>query len=123
MVVNRQMIVDINRATGWGARLICQHFQHMNWSVASVQRVLSRMRNTGTIAMLPRGHRRRTVRTAANIECVRQLSLSPISGERHGLSAGMIARRTGISKRTVRRILKVDLGNKVIIYHVIITSN
>lgn len=80
------LISGIHREKHWGAIRICKFFVNKHWSVASVNRVLTRIRRTGSEQRRPGSGRRPSVNIEVNRNAVRRL----VSGGSNGGGIGGI---------------------------------
>jgi transposase len=96
----------------WGARRMITEFPNKRWSLASVSRIISRIDAGITTQRKAGSGRPRTVRTQQNIENVLEL-ISSQDGHPHShKSPREIEREIGVSRSSVRRIVKLDLKLK-----------
>lgn len=98
----------------YGARRLMNEFPQKGWSKGGLDKVLHKIDTTGSVERAAGSGRQRFVRTPANIETVAQLIESDSDNEdtRHR-SPRQIAHEMGISRSSVRRIIKCDLNLKV----------
>ena len=96
---------------GWGYRRICSYFPEKQWKLDSVKSICKRFTNTGSAVTRAVGSGRpKSARSATNVEKVSELICSQEGQPGTSKSAQQIADNLGISKTSVRRIAKKDLG-------------
>lgn len=93
----------------YGARRFLSEFPAKHWSLSGLQRLLKKIDETGSIERPKGSGRPRSTRCDVSIERVEQLALSQEDKPGTHLTQREIARETGISLKTVNRILKDDL--------------
>lgn len=93
----------------YGAKRFLAEFPSKQWSLSGLKYLLKKIDETGSIERSKGAGRPRSVRCDDNIECVEHLALSQEDKPGTHLTQREIARETGISQRTVGRILKNDL--------------
>jgi len=109
---DRILIQQIHLFKGYGARKLVKEFPEKNWQVRSVQRLLNKLRETGTSDRQPGSGRPRTVRTQENINAVGDLVLSQENAPGTHRTVRQTARETGISQTSIVRIIHDDLQLK-----------
>ena len=97
----------------WGARKMKNEFPGKQWKLSSLSKFIKRIDTFGSIIRQPGSGRQRTVRTLGNILNVQHLILNQENEDGERKSPRKIAMETGISRSTVRRIIKRDLHLKV----------
>lgn len=111
---NDKVVINaLHQDKGWGARKIVNFFPEKAWSLASVSRLLSRIRQQHGILRHAGSGRRTTISTPANVARVMNLCLSPIGHAGEHKSPREVQKMTGISRTTVRRIL---FKNNITVY-------
>jgi len=97
----------LRREKGLGAKRICSEYHQKKWSVSSVRDLLRKIDKTGSVERKPGSGCPRSVRTQRNISRVSELICS--QEDNPGKSPCNIEKVTGISRSSVRRIVKRDL--------------
>jgi len=109
---DRILIKHLRIEKQWGARRIVNEFPNKAWSIASVSRVIHKINNNGTTERNPGSGRPKSAGTQQNIERVSELICSPDGDPHSHKSPREIERETGISRSSIRRIVKHDLQLK-----------
>ena len=99
----------LRREKGLGAKRICSEYHQKKWSVSSVRDLLRKIDKTGSVERKPGNGRPRSVRTQRNISRVSELICSQEDNPGTSKSPRDIEKVTGISRSSVRRIVKWDL--------------
>ena len=97
---------------GWRGKKICTEFKSIKWDVTTVNRLIGKIVSTGTTTRKAGSGRPVTARTLENIAVVKELALSQEDSPGSHTSQWGITRLTGISRRSVQRIIKGDLNLK-----------
>ena len=106
-----KMRIQTLREQGLGAKAIRSAYAGKSWSLASVKRICQQVDSTGSaLGRKPGSGRPKTARTADNIAVVQELICSQDDQPGSSKSVRQIARETGISRASVQRIAKTDLG-------------
>jgi transposase len=111
-VEDRILIRELREHKGYGAKRLLKEFPMKQWSLASVSRLLKQINDTGSSATKERGGRRRSSRTADNIQSVEQLVLSQEDAPGTHRTLREISRETGMSRASVHRAVHHDLQLK-----------
>ena len=122
---DKWLIKHYREVYGWGsARILTEFGEGNNWSRGGIQKIIEKFEATGSVARLPGSGRPKSVCTAANAAEVEELIFSQENEdgewERHD-SPRMIARKIGISRTSVQRIIARDLDIKM--YHRVKAQN
>ena len=91
---------------GWTAYEICKRHPSKNWYKGSVQKLINRFIESGTMNRKPGSGRPRTVTTPENEEIVEQLICSQEDSPGTHKSPREIEKMTGIKRASVRRMVK-----------------
>lgn len=91
-----------------------QEFPEKNWSLAAVKRLLKNIAATGSANRKQGSGRPRTARTALNVQAVEELILSQGDKPQTHQSVREIARRTGLNRSSIHRIVRQDIGLKAL---------
>jgi len=106
------LIKNLRIEKQWGAKRMITEFPNKKWSKASLNRLCKKIDTDGAIERKPGSGRPRSVRTVRNIRRVGELICSQDDDPYGHKSPREIERETGISRRTVQRIVKEDLQLK-----------
>jgi|HubBroStandDraft_2_1064218.scaffolds.fasta_scaffold74716_1 transposase len=99
------------REQGLGAKAIKAAYPEKGWSLNTLKTICRRVDNTGSAVERKAGSGRpKSARTVANIARVEELICSQEDQPATSKSTREIASSTGISQRSVRRIVKTDLA-------------
>jgi AraC-like DNA-binding protein len=109
---DRILIKSLRIEKQWGAIRMKTEFPNKNWSTASVNRLIKKVDNDGTIERKQGSGRPKSARIRRNIERVKELICSQEEDPHSHKSPREIERETGISRSSVRRIVKLDLQLK-----------
>lgn len=114
LTINDKIIIKaLWQEKHYGARKILREFPNRNWKLASVSRLLRKMReNNGNFERKEGSGRPRSVRTERNIEIVRRNIKSPVNLPGSSKSPRIIEKEYDIKRSSVRRIVKEDLNLK-----------
>ena len=93
----------------WGVKRLQKEFPWKNWKSSTLKDLLRKIDNTGDCARRPGSGRPKSVRTEENCERVEELILSQKEQQHSHSTPREIERETGISRSSVRRIIKQDL--------------
>lgn len=97
---------------GWGAVRMMREFPSRKWKKRNLCYLIKRIDETGDVSRQKGSGRPRSARTAANIQTVGELICSQEDRPGTSKSPREIERETGISRSSVCRIVKRDLGLK-----------
>jgi transposase len=111
-VEDRILIKNLYELKGYGAWKLIKEFPQKGWKMRAVNRVLKRLRETGTTDRQPGSGRPRSARTAENIDVVNDLILSQDGAPQTHRTTRQIARETGVHRSSVSRIVHHDLHLK-----------
>src|SRR5215469_11016620 len=115
MVLNAEdkiLIKNLVLLKGYSSRRLIKEFPNRGWNKNGLDVLLRKIRATGSVDHQPGGGRPRSVRTAENIDAVQDLVLSQEDRPQTHRSTCQISGETGISQRTVCRIIHEDLKLK-----------
>ena len=90
----------------WSAYRICKEHPTKNWNKVSVQRLLNRFKENGSMDRKSGSGRPRTATTAENEEIVEDLICSQEESPGSHMSPREIEKHTGISRSSMRRMVK-----------------
>ena len=107
------VIKSLREEKGLSLNQILKEYPNRNWKKSTVIRFLKKLRETGSAERRPGSGRPKCARTQENIEAVEDLVLSQEGRPGTSCSQRQVAKRTGISRSSVRRIIKKDLQLKV----------
>lgn len=96
---------------GWGARKIVREFPNKGWKVVTVQRLITKIRQSGTTKRKVGSGRPRTATTQEKRECVEEMIASQEECPGTHKSQRQIAEELQVSRQSVRR-MATDLGLK-----------
>jgi len=108
----RILIENLCKFKNYGAKRLIREFPTKVWSVSSVNKLLKKLRDTGTTARCAGSGRRRSVRTDDNVDSINELVLSQEAAPKTHRSIRKIPRETGIHHSLVCRIVRQDLKLK-----------
>ena len=106
------LIKNLHLSKKYGARRLLNEFPDKGWKLGTVDKLLKKIRKTGTIDRQPGSGRPRSVRINENIENVENFVLSQEDKPKTHRSTREISRETGIHRSTVHRIIHRDLQLK-----------
>ena len=109
---DKVLIKSLHELKGYSAPQLVKEFPSKDWNVRSVYRLLKKLRDTGTVDRRPGSGRRRSARTAENVELVDELVLSQEDKPQSHRMVREISRETGIPRSSVTRIIHKDLRLK-----------
>ena len=96
----------------YGAKRLIREFPTKGWPVSSVNKLLKKLRDTGTTARRAGSGRCRSARIGDNGDSINELVLSQEGAPKTHQSTRQIARETGIHHSSVYRIVCQDLKLK-----------
>ena len=102
---DRILIKNLRIEKQWGAKRMITEFPNKAWSKTSINRLCKKIDADGTIARKPGSGRPKSVRTVQNIRRVSELICSQEDNPQSHKSPREIEKETGISRRTVQRIV------------------
>ena len=106
---DRNLIKNLRIEKHWGAWRMKTEFPNKNWSIRSVNRVIKKIDTDGTTERKRGSGRPKSARNRQNIQRVSKLICSQDDNPHSHKSPREIEKETGISRSTVRRIVKQDL--------------
>jgi hypothetical protein len=106
---DRLLIKNLRIEKKWGAKKMSKEFPNKPWKISTVSDLIRKIDLTGGIERTRGSGRPKTIRTAVNINLVRNLIHSPGNAPGTHKSPREIEREATISHSTVRRIIKLDL--------------
>lgn len=109
---DRILIKVLRQEKSYNALRFLQEFPHKRWCRRSLFKLLAQIDATGSAERKknPGSGRLRTARTIENVSTVEELVLSQDNAPGTHRTQRQIARETGISRRSVARIIKRDLN-------------
>ena len=110
---DKVLIEALRNEKGFGAKWIIREFQARQWRLGTVNKFLQKLAATGSRARRAGSGRPRTARTIDNVKAVEDLALSEEDQPGTSLSDRELAKAVGISRSSVRRIVREDLQLKV----------
>jgi hypothetical protein len=96
----------------YSSRRLIKEFPQKGWNKSSLDKLLRKIRATGSADRKPGSGRKRSVRTPQNIDAVYDLVLSQENAPQTHRTTRQIAREIGMSQRTVGRVIHNDLQLK-----------
>lgn len=109
---DKHVIKYLRLSKGYGSVRILKEFPSKNWTRGGLDKLLRKIDSLGLVSRLPGSGRPRSVRTDDNIQLVGELVLSQDDKPQTHRTQREIVRETGISRTSVRRIIKKDLHLK-----------
>jgi hypothetical protein len=103
------LIKVLRQEKGYGAKKFVKEFRNRRWSLPSLNRLLKKIDETGTVDRKPGSGKKRTTRTAENVDSVQELVLSQDDAPGTHRTVRQISREIGISKTAVHDIIAKDL--------------
>ena len=91
---------------GWSAYKIWKDHSSKNWTYTSVKRLLKRFKDSGTMNRKEGSGRPRSVTTEENTDLIEELICSQEEAPHTHLAPRKIAEQTGISRSSIRRMIK-----------------
>ena len=95
---------------GWSAYKIWKDHSLKNWTYTSVKRLLKRFKDSGIINRKEGSGRPRSVTTEKNTDLIEELICPQKEAPRTRLGPRKIAEQTGISRLSIRRMIKKKLS-------------
>ena len=102
------LIKVLRREKGYGSKRLLTEFPNRSWSSTAVKRLLRKIDASGSTDRKHGSGRRRSIRTAANVDAVEELSMSQENAPGTHHTVHQIAREVGISKSTVHNVIRKD---------------
>src|ERR1051325_3091333 len=99
----------IHQEKGWGAKRFLKEFPQKHWLFTSLNRLICKIDSAGSVERTSGSGRPRVIRSQANIDLVQELICSQDDQPGTSKSPSEIERMTGISRSSIRRIVKQDL--------------
>ena len=93
---------------GWSAYKIWKDHSLKNWTYTSVKRLLKRFKDSGIINRKEGSGRPRSVTTEKNTDLIEELICPQKEAPRTRLGPRKIAEQTGISRLSIRRLIKKE---------------
>ena len=109
---DRIVIKVLKEEKGYNAQRFLKEFPNKHWCRRGLYRLIAQIDATGSGEKKNNPGRPKTVRTVANINAVEELVLSQEDAPGTHRTGRQIARKIGISERSVRRIVHKDLRLK-----------
>src|SRR5260221_21968 len=107
---DKYVIKCLREEKNYSARRFLKEFPGRGWSLGGLNHLLRKIESTGTVKRQLGSGRPRTARTVETVDEVQELVLSQEDMPNTHRSQRQIARETGISQRSVNRIIKKDLN-------------
>jgi hypothetical protein len=109
---DKHVIKYLRQSKRYGSVRLLKEFPNKNWTRGGLDKLLKKIDSLGTVSRIKGSGRQRSVRTDENIQLVNDLILSQDDKPQTHRSQREIVRELGISRTSVRRIIKNDLGLK-----------
>lgn len=109
---DKHIIKYLRQSKGYGSVRLWREFPQKNWTRGGVDKLLKKIDSLGVVSRLLGSGRPRSVRTDENIQLVNDLVLSQEDKPQTHRTQREIVRETGISRSSVQRIIKKELGLK-----------
>jgi inhibitor of nuclear factor kappa-B kinase subunit alpha len=109
---DRILIKELRLARGYNSLRLIKEFPNKHWHRRTLNRLIKRIDTTGAAERKKNPGRPREIRTVDNISAVEGLILSQEGAPGTHRSTKQIARETGISVTSVKRIVHSDLNLK-----------
>jgi len=109
---DRIVIKNLYELKGYGAKRLIKEFPTNGWKLGALNKLLRKLKDTGTTDRRPESGRPRSARTSSNINTVNDLVLSQEDAPRSHRTTRQIRRETNISQTTVMHIIHDDLQLK-----------
>lgn len=106
------LIKNLVLLKGYSSRRLIKEFPQKGWNKNGLDVLLRKIRATASVDRKPGSGRPRSVRTPENINTVQDLVLSQENAPQTHRTTRQIERETGMSRRTVGRIIHDDLQLK-----------
>ena len=106
------LIKNLVLLKGYSSRRLIKEFPQKGWNKNGLDVLLRKIRTTGGVDRKPGSGRPRSVRTPENIDTVHDLVLSQENAPQTHRTTHQIEKETGVSRRTVGRIIHDDLQLK-----------
>jgi len=103
------LIKILRQEKGYGAKRFLREFANRSWCRSSLDKLLKKIDDTGTVDRKAGSGKRRTTRTVENVELVEGMALSQENAPGTHRTVRQIAREIGISKTAVHEIIAQDL--------------
>jgi len=103
---DKALILALRVQKRWNIDELILEFPNKQWKRQTLYYLVRKIYQTGSAARLSGSGRRRTARTAANIEIVDNMICSQDDNPGTSKSPREIARETGMSRSSVRRVAK-----------------
>ena len=108
---DKVLIKSLFELKGYNAHQSMKAFPNKDWNKSSLNRLLKKLRDTGTVNRRPGSGRRRTARTDNNVQLVDELVQSQEDDKlQTHRTLREISRETGIHLSSVKRIVHRDLN-------------
>ena len=91
---------------GWSAYKTWKDYSSKNWTYTSVKRLLKRFKDSGTMNRKEGSDQRRSVTTEENTDLIEEWICSKEEAPHAHLEPRKIAKQTGISRSSIRRMIK-----------------
>jgi len=95
---DKVLIKVLRQEKGYGAKKFIREFPNKNWSLSSLNKLLTKIDQTGSVDCKPGSGKKHMIRIAQNVDSVEELVLSQKSALGTDKTIHQIAKETGISK-------------------------
>ena len=109
---DKVLIKNLYLIKGYGPTKLINEFPEKNWTKRGLDKLLKKIRDTGTSDRKDGSGRPRSARTEENVSSVEDLVLSQEGQPQTHRSVRQIAREIGIHRSSVHRIIHDELGLK-----------
>jgi len=109
------MIKGLRESKNYSSRQFLREFPEKHWTRSGIDKLLKKIRVTGSVDRVIGSGRRRSSRTEENVGLVGDLILSQEDAPNTHRSTRQISRETGIHRSSVVRIIHKDLQLKCLI--------
>lgn len=109
---DKSLIKSLYLIKGYGPTKLMSEFPDKNWTRRGLEKLLKKVRETGTTDRKKGSGRPRSARTEQNVSSVEDLVLSQEGQPQTHRSIRQISREIGIHRSSVHRIIHGDLGLK-----------
>jgi len=109
---DKALIKNLYQFKNYGARRLIAEFPEKNWSRNGLNKLLSKIKATGSTDRREGSGRQKTARTDDTVQAVEELVLSQQDRPQSHLSTREISRETGLTQSSVFRIIHQDLKLK-----------
>jgi len=111
-VDDRILTENLYKFKNYGAKKLIREFPGKGWTVSGLNKLLRKLRNTGSTRMRQGSEQPRSVRTSDHFDSVNELILSQEGASKSHRTTRQISRETGIHHSSVYRIVRQNLKLK-----------